>query len=474
MSWAYDEARARVRVRFSYALDAADGAPAATLFALYPHQRAALVDPRARSGARELRDGAGPHVAPGRRRLRARAPVPGRPAGAAGRFRAPTSRRCGRSSRDDAAVDSGARDTYWAGKELGRLATLHALARQLGLEAEADALEARLRAALESWFDARSDPADPATGGQLSLRPALGHADRLPVELRLGGGAERPPLPLRLLPARGGGARPARSGLARGRTRTAPSSSSSSATSRARAATTRRSPSCASSIPTPATRGPRATPSRATATTRNRPPRRWPPGPRSFCSARSAATARSATSASSSTRASSRPSRRTGSTSRARTIRRTTRAPVVPMIWGGKGAYGTFFSGEPEHLYGINWLPFHGGSLYLGRWPEFAERSYDALVRARGGPHWKTWADLVVMYRALSDPADAARQWQRTRAHGRPRRPETRERTSPTGSRPSLSRGASTGPSPRLRRSTPSSATAPNGRTWPTTRARAP
>ena len=81
------------------------------------------------------------------------------------------------------------------------------------------------------------------------------------------------------------------------------------------------------------------------------------------------------------------------------------------MIWGGKGAYGTFFSGEPEHLYGINWLPFHGGSLYLGRFPDFAERSYDALLQARGGPHWKTWADLVVMYRALSDPADAARQW---------------------------------------------------------------
>jgi endoglucanase Acf2 len=86
-------------------------------------------------------------------------------------------------------------------------------------------------------------------------------------------------------------------------------------------------------------------------------------------------------------------------------------APIVPMILGGKGAYATFFSAEPEHLYGINWLPFHGGSLYLGRWPDFAERSYDALLRARGGSQWKTWADLVIMYRALSDPADAASQW---------------------------------------------------------------
>jgi endoglucanase Acf2 len=85
--------------------------------------------------------------------------------------------------------------------------------------------------------------------------------------------------------------------------------------------------------------------------------------------------------------------------------------PVVPTIWGGKGAYSTYFSQEPEALYGINWLPFHGGSLYLGRYPEFAARAYDALVAARGGTHWKMWSDLVVMYRALTDPLDAERQW---------------------------------------------------------------
>src|SRR5205823_5448337 len=67
--------------------------------------------------------------------------------------------------RDDATVVSSARDTYWVGKELGRLATLHALARQLGLQIEADGLETRFRATLESWFDARVEPADPATGG---------------------------------------------------------------------------------------------------------------------------------------------------------------------------------------------------------------------------------------------------------------------------------------------------------------------
>jgi hypothetical protein len=42
---------------------------------------------------------------------------------------------------------------------------VHAAARELGLEAEADALQKRLRGALEAWFDARFDPANPATGG---------------------------------------------------------------------------------------------------------------------------------------------------------------------------------------------------------------------------------------------------------------------------------------------------------------------
>ena len=67
--------------------------------------------------------------------------------------------------RSDATGGSGARDTYWAGKELGRVATLHGLASQIGLDAETDALATRLRTTLESWFDGRFDPADPATGG---------------------------------------------------------------------------------------------------------------------------------------------------------------------------------------------------------------------------------------------------------------------------------------------------------------------
>src|SRR5262249_54249038 len=146
-----------------YGLDGA-GPDGATLFALYPHQRTALVatstGPELGTyttvrGRMSLRAGTGFEVAypfPGV--LPALPVLPDTDAEA-------LRRRVG----TDAAARSGARDTYWVGKELGRLAPLRGLATQLGLAADADALATRLRTTLESWFDARFDPADPATGG---------------------------------------------------------------------------------------------------------------------------------------------------------------------------------------------------------------------------------------------------------------------------------------------------------------------
>lgn len=85
---------------------------------------------------------------------------------------------------------------------------------------------------------------------------------------------------------------------------------------------------------------------------------------------------------------------------------------VVTMVWGGKGANGTWFSGAPEAIHGINFLPITGGSLYLGLYPDYAKKNYDALVSERGGTDWKQWADILWMYRALSDPADAVKQFE--------------------------------------------------------------
>jgi endoglucanase Acf2 len=83
---------------------------------------------------------------------------------------------------------------------------------------------------------------------------------------------------------------------------------------------------------------------------------------------------------------------------------------VVTMVWGGKGANGTWFSANPEMVHGINCLPLHGASLYLGRFPEYVDKNYQALVAENGGSQWDAWTDLIWMYRALSDADDALRQ----------------------------------------------------------------
>ena len=111
---------------------------------------------------------------------------------------------------------------------------------------------------------------------------------------------------------------------------------------------------------------------------------------------------------------------------------------VVTMVWGGKGANATWFSANPEAVHGINWLPFTPASLYLGRYPEYCAKNYAALVDENkaddekkaakdggktvpgDGRRWDQWADLIWMYRALSDPADALAQFEARPADFKP------------------------------------------------------
>ncbi len=111
---------------------------------------------------------------------------------------------------------------------------------------------------------------------------------------------------------------------------------------------------------------------------------------------------------------------------------------VVTMIWGGKGANGTWFSGDPEMVHGINFLPVTGASLYLGLYPDYCANNFSALVAENreddakhaaksgkpnpnpDGTHWSAWADIIWMYRALSDPADALTQFNARAANFKP------------------------------------------------------
>ncbi|MGA2498477.1 MAG: glycosyl hydrolase [Tepidisphaeraceae bacterium] len=82
-------------------------------------------------------------------------------------------------------------------------------------------------------------------------------------------------------------------------------------------------------------------------------------------------------------------------------------ASVVTMVWGGKGANGTWFSGKPEMVHGINFLPIQGGSLYLGLYPEYVTKNYGALLKETSGRPLEDWVDILWMYHATAEPAAA-------------------------------------------------------------------
>ncbi|MGD0090547.1 MAG: glycosyl hydrolase [Planctomycetota bacterium] len=83
---------------------------------------------------------------------------------------------------------------------------------------------------------------------------------------------------------------------------------------------------------------------------------------------------------------------------------------ALGMVWGGKGAFGTWFSADIDCIHGINWLPFTPASLYMGRFPAYVKKNHDRIVAKRStGKDYNTgWGDLVIMFYALHDPAAAA------------------------------------------------------------------
>jgi endoglucanase Acf2 len=80
------------------------------------------------------------------------------------------------------------------------------------------------------------------------------------------------------------------------------------------------------------------------------------------------------------------------------------------MVWGTGGQYGTWFSGDADCIFGINYLPFTPGSLYLIRWPDYIKRaSAQALSARKAGANFSAgWGDLHLMFMAGSDPTKAA------------------------------------------------------------------
>jgi endoglucanase Acf2 len=84
---------------------------------------------------------------------------------------------------------------------------------------------------------------------------------------------------------------------------------------------------------------------------------------------------------------------------------------AVGMVWGGKGAFATWFSGKIDCIHGINWLPFTPASVYLGRFPEYVKANHDVVVknRKKGNDYNSGWGDLVAMFGALENADRAAK-----------------------------------------------------------------
>lgn len=84
---------------------------------------------------------------------------------------------------------------------------------------------------------------------------------------------------------------------------------------------------------------------------------------------------------------------------------------TASMLWGGKTVGdGVWWTGNPEEVHGINWLPIQAGSLYLTQFPDYTRQNYEALVAENGGTNWNEWGDIIWMYRAVQNPADAINQ----------------------------------------------------------------
>ena len=78
----------------------------------------------------------------------------------------------------------------------------------------------------------------------------------------------------------------------------------------------------------------------------------------------------------------------------------------VGMVWGDGAAHATWFSAEVEMIKAINFLPFHGGSLYLSETAHDPYALLEEITELNDGPP-DVWQGLLLQYEALVDPAGA-------------------------------------------------------------------
>jgi endoglucanase Acf2/chitodextrinase len=89
---------------------------------------------------------------------------------------------------------------------------------------------------------------------------------------------------------------------------------------------------------------------------------------------------------------------------------------TVGIVWGDGGAYSTWWTANPEEIHGINFLPITGGSLYLGRNPNYIATNYNDMRTNNGGDETE-WRDIIWSYYALYDAAAAVNKFNANAAY---------------------------------------------------------
>lgn len=98
------------------------------------------------------------------------------------------------------------------------------------------------------------------------------------------------------------------------------------------------------------------------------------------------------------------------------------------MVWGSGAAYATWWTANPEEIHGINVLPVTGGSLHLAGHKAAIRRNLAELVRENGGPAVE-WRDILWEFESLADPAAAKAKWDAGNAGYTPEQGESKAHT---------------------------------------------
>ncbi|MFI1313978.1 glycosyl hydrolase [Streptomyces albidoflavus] len=102
---------------------------------------------------------------------------------------------------------------------------------------------------------------------------------------------------------------------------------------------------------------------------------------------------------------------------------------TVGMVWGSGGAYSTWWTANPEEIHGINVLPVTaGGSLHLGGHKDAIRRNIAEMERENGGPA-EEWRDILWEFESLADPGTAKAKWEAGNAGYTPEAGESKAHT---------------------------------------------